>query len=86
MALCEVLYGQNASKFDDLPFNIAFRKYFKKRIPGVTVRGFCDDKLGTNANIMVVEIVGKDFFAKTPGVVKNLLQAFGIEASRITIQ
>ena len=91
--LCCELNKMDAAKFDDLPDDEFFGKWFKREEPkqpgqkrAKKCTGCYPDKLGTKPDVRAVQVLGKVYFCDGDKIVHRLLGHFGIEASRVTIR
>lgn len=91
--LCQKLNEIDAAKFDGLPDDEFFCKWFKReeaKLPGQKRAKKCmgcyPDKLGTKPDVRAIEVSGKAYFCDEDKIVHRLLSHFGIDASRVAVR
>ena len=91
--LCQKLNEIDAAKFDGLPDDEFFAKWFKReepKLPGQKRARKCTgcypDKLGSKPDVRAVEVSGKAYFCDEDKIVHRLLSHFGIEANRVAVR
>ena len=93
LRLCCELNKMDAAKFDSLPDDEFFGKWFKREEPKLLGQkrakkctGCYPDKLGTKPDIRAMEVSGKIYFIDDDKIVHRLLAHCGVDASRISIR
>ena len=86
LALCEKLMLLDAMKFDTLPTQPQFKRFFIKAIPRKKYPDCYMTKFGTGQDIRAKEIGSKSYFYMPTYVVHSLLKYFGIDVARVTIR
>ena len=91
--LCQKLNEIDAAKFDGLPDDEFFCKWFKReepKLPGQKRAKKCTgcypDKLGSKPDVRAVEVSGKAYFCDEDKIVHRLLAHFGIDANRVAVR
>ena len=91
--LCQKLNEIDAVKFDDLPDDEFFAKWFKReepKLPGQRRAKKCTgcypDKLGSKPDVRAMEVSGKAYFCDEDKIVHRLLAHFGIDANRVAVR
>lgn len=91
--LCQKLNEIDATKFDELPDDEFFAKWFKReepKLPGQKRAKKCTgcypDKLGSKPDVRAVEVPSKVYFCDEDKIVHRLLAHFGIDASRVSVR
>lgn len=91
--LCQKLNEIDAAKFDCLPDDNFFAKWFKReepKLPGQKRAKKCTgcypDKLGSKPDVRAIEVSGKAYFCDEDKIVHRLLAHFGIDANRVAIR
>ena len=91
--LCCELNKMDAAKFDDLPDDEFFGKWFKREEPKQPGQkrtkkcmGCYRDKFGSKPDVRAVEVPGKVFFYDEDKIVHRLLSHLGVEVSRIMVR
>lgn len=85
-ALCEKLMSLDVAKFDALPDQPQFRRFFVRAVPHKKYPDCYVAKFGSNNDVRAKEIGSKSYFYMPNYVVYNLLKHFGIDPSRVTIR
>ena len=85
-ALCERLMALDPAKFDALPDQPQFRRFFVRAVPHKKYPDCYVAKFGSENNVRVKEIGSKSYFYMPNYVVYNLLKHFGIDPTRVTIR
>ena len=85
-ALCEKLMSLDSAKFDALPEQPMFRRFFVRAVPHKKYPDCYVAKFGSENNVRVKEIGSKSYFYMPNYVVYNLLRHFGIDPKRVTIR
>ncbi len=85
-ALCEKLMSLDTAKFDALPEQPMFRRFFVRAVPHKKYPDCYVTKFGSENNVRVKEIGSKSYFYMPNYVVYNLLRHFGIDPNRVTIR
>ena len=85
-ALCEKLMALDSAKFDALPDQPQFRRFFVKAVPHKKYPDCYVTKFGSGNDVRVKEIGSKSYFYMPNYVVYNLLRHFGIDPKRVTIR
>ena len=85
-ALCEKLMALDPAKFDALPDQPQFRRFFVKAVPHKKYPDCYAAKFGSANDIRAKEIGSKSYFYMPNYVVHNLLRHFGIDPKRVTIR
>ena len=85
-ALCERLMALDPAKFDALPDQPHFRRFFVRAVPHKKYPDCYVAKFGSENNVRVKEIGSKSYFYMPNYVVYNLLKHFGIDPTRVTIR
>ena len=90
--LCQVLNGLDAAKFDSLPDDAEFNRWFKREAPkrpgqkrAAKCMGCYRDKFGTVPDVRAKVVSGKAYFSDSDKIVHRLLVHFGVEAARFGI-
>ena len=88
LALLDKLNEMDAAKFDDLPNDAYFRKYFVLPAPRARLSGYstAPHKYGTSGKIRAKELGGKAYFTNPDYAVQRLLCRFGIEVGRVALR
>ena len=91
--LCQKLNEIDAAKFDCLPDDEFFAKWFKReepKLPGQKRAKKCTgcypDKLGSKPDVRALEVSGKAYFCDEDKIVHRLLAHFGIDANRVAVR
>ena len=85
-ALCEKLMSLDVAKFDALPDQPQFRRFFVRAVPHKKYPDCYVAKFGSENNVRAKEIGSKSYFYMPNYVVYNLLRHFGIDPKRVTIR
>lgn len=86
LAFCEKLMSIDMAKFDNLPENPFFKRFFVRAIPHKKYPDCYSVRCGTSGDIRIKEINGGFYFYKPIFVVHKLLELFGIDPARVTIK
>lgn len=91
--LCQKLNEIDAAKFDGLPDDEFFAKWFKREEPKAPGQkrakkctGCYPDKLGSKPDVRAVEVSGKAYFCDEDKIVHRLLAHFGIDSNMVAIR
>ena len=78
----------DAAKFDTLPTDGYFRKFFVDPLPRARLSGYstAPHKYGTNGKIRAKELGGKAYFANPDYAVQRLLALFGVDKARVALR
>lgn len=85
-ALCEKLMSLDIAKFDALPDQPQFRRFFVRAVPHKKYPDCYVAKFGSENNVRAKEIGSKSYFYMPNYVVYSLLKHFGIDPKRVTIR
>ena len=85
-ALCEKLMALDPAKFDALPDQPMFRRFFVRAVPHKKYPDCYVTKFGSEGSVRVKEIASKSYFYMPNYVVYNLLRHFGIDPTHVTIR
>ena len=88
LALLDKLNELDAAKFDTLPTDGYFRKFFVDPLPRARLSGYSSapHKYGTNGKIRAKELGGKAYFANPDYAVQRLLALFGVDKARVALR
>ena len=86
LALLEKLQSLDAAKFDALPDDAFFKKFFIRQVPRTRCTGCYGAKFGSAPDVRAKEVANKVYFYNPNYVVKKLLVHFGISAERVMIR
>ena len=86
LALLEKLNSINPARFDGLPDERDFSKYFVRQAPRMRCTGCYAVKFGSPSNIRAKEVSSKAYFYNPNAIVHKLLAHFGIAADRVMIR
>ena len=88
LALLDKLNELDAAKFDTLPTDGYFRKFFVDPLPRARLSGYSSapHKYGTNSKIRAKELGGKAYFANPDYAVQRLLALFGVDKARVALR
>lgn len=84
--LYEKLNEVYAAKFDSLPDDAQFERYFMRLMPGQkTPRDYFKVKLGTGSNVRAKRLANKVYLWRTDYYFRRLLERMGVDVTRIDI-
>lgn len=88
LALLDKLNELDAAKFDALPADGYFRKFFVDPLPRARLSGYstAPHKYGTSGKIRAKELGGKAYFANPDYAVHRLLTLFGVDKARVALR
>ena len=88
LALLDKLNELDAAKFDTLPADGYFRKFFVDPLPRARLSGYstAPHKYGTSGKIRAKELGGKAYFANPDYAVHRLLTLFGVDKARVALR
>ena len=88
LALLDKLNELDAAKFDTLPTDGYFRKFFVDPLPRARLSGYstAPHKYGTSGKIRAKELGGKAYFANPDYAVQRLLALFGVDKARVALR
>ena len=86
LALLEKLQELDAAKFDGLPEDAFFGKYFVRQESGRRLSGHYPARFGSARDVRAKEIASKAYFYNETYVIRRLLGRFDIDAARVMIR
>ena len=88
LALLDKLNELDAAKFDGLPRDAYFKKYFADPKPHAKLSNYstAPHKYGTSGKIRAKELGGKAYFANPDYAVQRLLALFGVDKTRVALR
>ena len=88
LALLDKLNELDAARFDGLPTDAYFKKYFVDPKPHAKLSNYstAPHKYGTSGKIRAKELGGKAYFANPDYAVQRLLALFGVDKTRVALR
>ena len=86
LSLCEKLNEIDSAKFEALPDQPMFKRFFVRAVPRKKYPDCYPAKLGSEGDVRAKVIGSKSYFYMPNYVVYNLLKHYGIEPQKVTIR